>query len=206
MSLIPPGLAHTLDTLAEGEPFALYLRHADREAVPAGSPWADVDLTPRGLERAASLAARLTSVRWAAVSPWLRCRRTAQAFGGVGIEDDSRLGSPGPWVLDREAGSELFSSLGTEGVVRAQIAGKRWEFIRSAPEGTALLLSLVRERMASGTGICVSHDAVLMPAIAHLFEERFEGGWLDPLDGFAVQATGGVVRALFRGKAREISW
>jgi len=206
MSLVPPGLACTLDALAEGEPFVLYLRHSDREAIQAGSPWADVDLTPVGLERAAALAARLQGVRWAAVSPWLRCRRTAEVFTGVQAEDDSRLGSPGPWVLDRKAGSEIFSSLGTEGVVRAQIAGQSWPFLRSAPAGTELLLSLARERLSAGTGLCVSHDAVLMPAIAHLFEDRFEQRWLAPLDGFAVQRAEGQLWAIFMGKKRPLSW
>ena len=34
------------------------------------------------------------------------------------IERDTRLGGPGPWVTDAEAGAALFATLGAAGVVR----------------------------------------------------------------------------------------
>lgn len=214
MSLLPEGLLHTLQSLRPSAPFVLFLRHAERAPLPPQDPYADVDLTPAGHEAARALGARLRMLlSWAAISPFLRCRRTAEALWerpeGPDVEVDTRLGSPGPWVVDRAEGARLFAELGTEGVVRAQLSGRRWPFIRTPEEGTRLLLSAARERLDAGrgSGVCVSHDAVLMPAIGELTQEHFTGDWLAPLDGFAVQRFAGHLRCLWRGEAREVeSW
>jgi hypothetical protein len=64
-----------------------------------------------------------------------------------------------------------------------------------------VLLGAALERLADGaSGLCVSHDAVLMPAIAHLTGDRFEGRWLQALDGIAVQPRGGALRVWWRGE------
>lgn len=133
------------------------------------------------------------------------------APGRSEVEVDTRLGSPGPWVMERSEGARLFAELGTEGVVRAQVSGAHWPFIRESREGTRLLLSAALDRVEGGrgSGVCVSHDAVLMPAIAHLTGERFmgAGAWLDPLDGFAVQRLGDRLHCLWRDECREVeSW
>ena len=214
MSLLPEGLLHTLQSLAPSIPFALFLRHAERAPIPPEDPYADVELTLAGHEASRALGHRLrTRLSWAAISPFLRCRRTAEALeerpGLPGVEVDVRLGSPGPWVVDRTEGARLFAELGTEGVVRAQLSGNRWPFIRTAEEGTRLLLSAALERLDAGrgNGVCVSHDTVLMPAIARLTGERFTGEWLAPLDGFAVQRLAGHLRCIWRGECREVgSW
>jgi broad specificity phosphatase PhoE len=174
-----------------------------------------VDLTPEGLETAMELGRRLSAhLAWTAASPYLRCRRTAEALvahaGALEQEVDTRLGSPGPWVTDRAEGARLFAELGTEGVVRAQLSGGRWPFIRLAEEGTRLLLAAALERLDAGrgSGVCVSHDAVLMPAIATLAGERFEGEWLAPLDGFAIQrGREGSLVCIWNGRCQEVpSW
>jgi hypothetical protein len=108
--------------------------------------------------------------------------------------------------MDRLEGARLFAELGTEGVVRAQLSGQRWPFIRTAEEGTRVLLSTALERLAQGrgSGVCISHDAVLMPSIASLTGERFLGEWLAPLDGFAVQRLDGHLRCIWRGQCHEV--
>lgn len=207
MSELPEGLTDTLQSLVPGAPFVLFLRHAERAPIPPEAPYADVDLTPAGLEAARLLGHRLRALlAWAAVSPYLRCRRTAEALG-PGLEVDTRLGSPGPWVVDRTEGARLFAELGTEGVVRAQLSGARWPFIRAPGEGVRLLLSAAIERLEAGrgSGVCVSHDAVLMPAISWLAGESFSGAWLAPLDGFAIQWGPGPLRCTWRGVAREVA-
>jgi broad specificity phosphatase PhoE len=211
MSLLPEGLVRTLQALSPTVPFALFLRHAERAPLPFDAPYADVDLTPAGHEAARALGHRLGSrTDWAAVSPYLRCRRTAEALveqrNPPTVEVDTRLGSPGPWVLDRTEGARLFAELGTEGVVRAQVTGARWPFIREAREGTRLLLATARDRLDAGrgNGVCVSHDAVLMPAITILTGDRFTGEWLAPLDGFALQRRDGLLRCIWRGEFQEV--
>jgi broad specificity phosphatase PhoE len=214
MTLLPKGLVRTLEALVPSTPFVLFLRHAERDALPPENPYADVDLTPNGHEAALELGRMLrTRTCWAAISPFLRCQRTAEALverpDMSRMEMDSRLGSPGPWVLDRAEGARLFAELGTEGVVRAQLSGRRWPFVRAAAEGTRVLLSAALERLEAGrgSGVCVSHDSVLMPAIASLTGEPFTGDWLMPLDGFALQRGGGGLRCIWRGEHREVaSW
>lgn len=209
MSNSADDLSRTLGALDHSLPFALFLRHAEREEVPADAPYADVDLTPAG-----TLAARLLgrsiggALGWAAASPFLRCRRTARELSGghnIPVDEDTRLGRHGPWVLDHEAGARLFESLGMKGVVHAQMAGTRWPCIRSLEDGTRLLLSSALDRIErSGSGVCVSHDAVLMPAIAWLTGDTFEGRWLSPLDGFALQRHPRGWQCVWRGASFEV--
>ncbi len=207
MSLLPEGLSQTLDVLALSSPAALFIRHAERADIDPTDPYADVDLTARGQEQA-RLLARLLPFRpsWAAVSSFLRCSKTADFLGAKATAIDERLGRPGPWVLDQEAGARLFAELGTEGVVRGQIVGTRWPSVRSQSEGTRLLLAAATDRLTAGLGhgVCVSHDAVLMPAIAALTGERFEGSWLVPLDGFAIQYERGNLRCIWQGRSCEV--
>ncbi|HZH14751.1 MAG TPA: histidine phosphatase family protein [Archangium sp.] len=214
MSLLPEGLVRTLASVDPSTPFVLFLRHAERAPLPSEDPYADVDLTPSGHEAALELGHRLgTRLSWAAISPFLRCRRTAEVLvarpGTSHVEVDTRLGSPGPWVMDRNEGARLFAELGTEGVVRAQLSGRHWPFIRAAGEGTRMLLSAALARLDAGrgSGVCVSHDSVLMPALAPLTGEQFTGAWLMPLDGFALQRSGGGLFCIWRGEHKEVaSW
>lgn len=206
-SSLPEGLLRTLATIDAPVPFVLIIRHAERLPIPSNDPYADVNLTERGQLDASSLASALPSrPHWAAVSPFLRCTRTAELLGVTQHEVDQRLGNPGPWVIDGEEGARLFSRQGTEGVVRAQIAGERWDFIREAQAGMRLLLSAALERLDAGRGhgVCVSHDSVLMPALAVLAGERFEGTWLAPLEGFAVRRTRRGLLCTWRGKHHEV--
>lgn len=207
MRLLPDGLLQTLAALDPSNPFALFLRHAERAPLDSTDPYADVDLTERGEQQASALANVLpTRLQWAATSPFLRCARTAHFLCDGAAEVDVRLGRPGPWVIDDAAGARLFAELGTEGVVRAQLRGVRWPFIRGAVEGTHLLLSAAQERLEAerGPGLCISHDAVLMPALDYLAGSDFDGSWLEPLDGFAVQVVHGSLRCTWHGRQNEV--
>ncbi len=207
MSLLPDGLLQTLEVLAPSSSAVLFLRHAERAPLDPADPYADVDLTVRGEQQTSALAPVLSMrPQWTAVSPFLRCVRTARYLCDGTPEVDHRLGDPGPWVIDGAAGARLFAELGTQGVVRAQMAGVRWPHIRGAAEGTRLLLSAAQERLGAGRGpgLCISHDAVLMPALAHLVGAGFDGTWLAPLDGFAVQVNHGKLRCTWRGRQSEV--
>lgn len=183
-------------------PFALFLRHGEREPIPDDAPYADVDLTPRGLAEVARLAIQLEgSLSWTAASPFLRCRRTAEGLGRA-AEADTRLGAPGPWPLDSDRVAEHFRARGTEGVVRAQIAGEVLAGMRPAADAVPLLLSAGIERLTRGSGVCVSHDAVLMPAMAWLFGADAAEEWLPPLSGFAVVIRDSGPVAIWRGRER----
>jgi len=205
----PESIAATLAALDAIEPFGLFLRHAERETLPPEDPYADVGLTPLGVASAADLG-RWTGSRlsWTATSPFRRCRRTAELLHPGAPEVDARLGEPGPWVLERGKGAELFSRLGVPGVVRAQIRRATLESMRSLPDGARLLLSAAMDRIAAGrgSGACVSHDAVLMPALHWLTGDPLDDDWLEPLDGFAIQRrhAGGELVCTWRGRAYPV--
>ena len=123
------GVGATLAALDRSRPFALFLRHAERAELPPDDPYADVDLTAAGVCAADAMGCGLHgALAWAASSPFLRCRRTALALVGtllLAVEDDTRLGRHGPWIIDPEGGAQRFAALGHVGVVRSQIAGAR---------------------------------------------------------------------------------
>lgn len=191
----------TADQLPEGD-FILFLRHGEREPFPPGDPFADVDLTPRGRAEVAQLAELVSGrVRWTASSPARRCRQTARLLG-CEPEDDSRLGGHGPWVVNPGAAGREFLARGTEGVVRAQVAGLTLDGLRSAVEAVPLLLAAGLERAPRGSGLCISHDAVLMPAMAWLFGAEAADEWLAPLAGFRVELRSDGPVACWRDRTR----
>ena len=51
----------------------------------------------------------------------------------------------------------------------------------------------------------MTHDAVLMPAIAALIGEQFHQTWLQPLDGFALVLEGAARFCLFRGRRYAVT-
>ncbi len=183
--------------------FILFIRHAERPPLSPDDPFRDVDLTPRGYADVTRLAATLRGrIQWTAASPFLRCRATAR---GLGYEpaDDTRLGRHGPWVVDADAAGREFASRGTEGVVRALVAGVPLRGIRGAEDAVPLLLSAGLERARLGSGVCVTHDAVLMPAMAWLFGADAVDEWLPPLGGFAVELRANGPVAVWRDRERR---
>lgn len=182
--------------------FILFIRHGHREPIPADDPYADVDLTPEGYAAVAALARSLeTRVRWTAASPFRRCRATARGFGPE-PEDDTRLGRHGPWIEDHVAAGREFATRGTEGVVRAQVAGIDLAGMRPPEAAVPLLLSAGLDRVGLGSGVCVTHDAVLMPAMAWLFGSDAADAWLPPLRGFTVHIRPQGPIACWNGRER----
>lgn len=185
------------------DPFILFIRHGERASLPPGDPYADVDLTPAGYASVAELARRLDGrVAWTAASPFRRCRVTARGLGHE-PQDDTRLGRHGPWIADHVTAGREFETRGTEAVVRAQVAGVDLPGIRGPEEAVPLLLSAGLDRVGRGSGVCVTHDAVLMPAMAWLFGGDSAREWLRPLGGFAVTVSGDGPVAQWNGRTRR---
>jgi broad specificity phosphatase PhoE len=179
--------------------FALFLRHGPRFPIPPEDPYADVSLTPEGERATQSLRSSLVRpLVWGASSPFLRCLQTAKGLG-VEPEPESRLGQPGPWVWDCDLAAALFAERGPEAVVRAQVAGEPLPGFRSAIDALCLLFACATERWEAGPGVCVSHDAILIPAMAALFGKEAAASWLEPLDGFVLWPVPGGLRARWAG-------
>lgn len=183
--VLPHGLEASLARSEGAARRVLLVRHSDRPASVPGVSDSDFGLTEVGEARARLLGRRLgDGLRWTLSSPLRRCRRTAELTGLV-AQDSTLLGAPGPFVVDCRRGQEIFETHGTSAVVRAQIRGETWECMRPLAEGAA---GVVRDLLARldarpGTGLAVSHDAIVMPIIAWITGETFADRWLDPLDG-----------------------
>jgi broad specificity phosphatase PhoE len=191
---IPTALAASID--ATSAPRVLFVRHSDRPALAANDAGFELALTAVGRERARALSLRLKEdTRWAVSSPYRRCVETAECAGFT-AESSHLLGGPGPYVIDRERGGEVFGKHGTEVVVRRQIAGETWGCMRPVEEGANLVLNWLEKLLdeRGGEGLAVSHDAIVMPTIAWATGLSFEDSWIAPLDG-AVLIPGAIVYA-----------
>lgn len=183
--LLPHGLEASLACSEGAARRVLLVRHSDRPASVPGISDTDFGLTEVGEARARRLGRRLgDALRWTLSSPLRRCRRTAELVGLV-AEDSTLLGAPGPFVVDCLMGQDVFERHGTPAVVRAQIRGETWGCMRALDEGAANVVRDLLGRLDArpGTGLAVSHDAIVMPIIAWITGETFADRWLDPLDG-----------------------
>ena len=197
---VPKALAASID--ATSAPRVLLVRHSDRPALAANDSGFELALTDVGRERARALSTQLTSgLRWAVSSPYRRCVETAECAGFT-AEPSHLLGGPGPYVIDRDRGGEVFGKHGTEAVVRRQIAGETWGCMRPLEEGASLLLNWLEKLLdeRGGEGLAVTHDAIVMPTIAWATGLSFEDSWIAPLDG-AVLTPGAI---FYAGQRHEL--
>ena len=197
---LSPGLLASLAVARP--PRVVLLRHADREEIAGGGSGKHTPLTTVGEQRASALLVELGAAPdWALSSPLFRCTRTAELLG-TRPETSSRLGAPGPFVVDRQRGAQVFERHGTPAVVRGQIAGETWGCMRALESGVRELLDELFANLHTrgGTGVAISHDAIIMPVIAHITGERFTDDWLEPLDGAVLTSTA----LIWRGYTHEV--
>ena len=107
-----PTIAERLSHIPGPADAALIIRHAEREGIPTGEFGVDIPLTARGVAEAERLGEALICAgkEFRVVSsPVPRCVQTGKAIlrgagcpGGVAL--DRRLGDPGPFVVDTDAG------------------------------------------------------------------------------------------------------
>ena len=165
---------------------AVILRHAEREDIPPGTFGVDVPLTACGVSSAERLGAMLSATRpkiRATASPVPRCASTASAIlrGGDWPEEvalDSRLGEPGPFVVEEEISGALFLQIGILEIVRRQLT--RTE----------------RGRL----NIYVTHDAILAVLVAHLYRLPVDDiSWPSYLDGLLLWRCRDRLHFIWRG-------
>ncbi len=193
---LPPGLLASLAASA-GRPRAVLIRHGDRPPIPAGHAGFTTPLTASGERRTRALGPSLGRLDWALSSPIFRCLRTAELAGRV-ADPSLLLGAPGAFITDETLGGAVFAEHGTMMVVREHVAtGRAWGCLRPVPEGAKRVLALLSSRLVEGSGVAVSHDAVVIPVVAFVTGHLFLVDWLNPLDGIVLCA--GV--AYWRGAA-----
>lgn len=195
--ILPKHLLSVIESLSSDVSAALLLRHAERKKIIDGDDGTEVDLTPLGYAQSFAFGKRLKQrLRWAQYSPLLRAKRTVEQFiaGAEAIElvpkENNLLGCPGPFVVDCKVGQHLFTTLGTECLVKKLAVGERFDGIRTAKEGAQIFLDHLKDLLKSqkGLGIMISHDAILIPLLAAWTGECFQNKWLDSLDGALIVA------------------
>ncbi len=197
---LPPGLAASLD--ATRAPRVVFIRHADRPPILDSGSGPDVLLNDLGRRRAQTLGRWIgKDLTWAAASPIERCMETAR-HAGMEPEPSELLGEPGAFVVNPKRGAEVFRKLGTEAMVRRQIAGELLGCFRPLEEGVRRLLDYFATQMArrGGTGLAVTHDAIIVAFVAWCTGQRFEDDWIGYLDGSVVVPEGLV----WQGRLYEV--
>lgn len=182
--------------------FVLFIRHGERAPLPPDEPFGDVDLTPSGYAEVARLAAKLRGrIHWTAASPFSAAapqpRGSATSQRRIPAWDGTVRG----WSMRTPRGGS--SPREAPRVWSAPRSPASLRGIRGAEDAVPLLLSAGLERAHLGSGVCVSHDAVLMPAMAWLFGADAVDEWLAPLGGFAVEVRAGGPVAVWRDRERR---
>lgn len=167
-----------LDKLTKPDiPVVLLIRHAERPEIPAEETGNDLKLTNAGLEASQSLGHHLgRSIKSISASPITRCQETASNIkfsseSSAPITSSKVLGAPGAYVYDEELAWNNWLKNGSESVLNDLMAkDKKPPGLHSVEHGTDALLEYFQPFLhgESGYHICVSHDVVLLPFIAHL--------------------------------------
>lgn len=169
-------------------PVSLLLRHGERPPLPAGEVGLALALTPAGLAQAEALGAALSGrLGRLHTSPILRCRETAEALrAGARTTrawtEDTLLGAPGVFVVDGDRASEHWHVRGNEVVLEHLAYGdERWAGLAepraAAHRLAAHLAGPLRAADAPVIHAFVTHDAILLPAVARLLAAALDRTW-----------------------------
>jgi broad specificity phosphatase PhoE len=190
---------------------SIVIRHAEKSKVyPTDSPWL-APISEDGAMNAKHIGTRLrmsglTKLR-IECSPLLRCTQTAQMICD-GLETKTQpvarsiLGNPGPYVTEG-MDIELFATMSSYDLIKAQSEGRSIKGLRSLDEGTKALLSeLIRpHNKGEDVLVAISHDVIIAGALACLTGADFgPDRWIGHLDGFMIFEDKDGWHVFFEGK------
>ena len=188
---------------------ALVIRHAARTGGEIALK--EDGLTPIGREKALELGRRLSGhvpLRLFS-SPVDRCVETAELIArGAGYNADviesSRLGKPGPFVVDEGSVDRYLENLGLMGLAREWMEGKvPTDVMIPIPEGSYTLVRWISDQLVmsdEGLDIYIGHDLFLTPILMHfLGYDALTNGLLRFLDGFTLVRENGATVLAYNG-------
>ena len=195
----------------EGADASLFIRHAEREDIPAGTFGHNVNLTAEGTQSAEHLGAGLSENRALTVvsSPVPRCVQTALAMlRGAGsaaqVATDRRLGNPGAFIVDSEAAGPLFLELPIPEIARRQLQDAiPLPGMRPTPEGVEILQELATNPLGDNgrLHVFVTHDIILSVFVASIIDSSLEEtGWPDFLEGLLLWRHSGRLQFSWKGR------
>lgn len=159
-------------------PVVLFIRHAERPEIPHQETGNDLKLTKEGQRQSRDLGLQLGQhIKSISSSPIARCMETASNIklsseSSAGIISSKVLGDPGAYVYDETLAWNNWLEKGSESVLSALMDSKQNPpGLHSVEHGTVELLEYFKPLLTGENGyhICVSHDVMLLPFVAHLF-------------------------------------
>ena len=184
-----------IQSVPEGSPVALLIRHSARDDIPDGGTGIELSLNELGIrlcqELGRELVGRFRSVR---SSPVLRCVETAKLLSQAADMDgeiilDKRLGAPGAYVLDEQLAWGNWLAHGNEGVIQHLVSGVgALPGMADPAEAANGLIEHLLECAGGEPGLhlFISHDSIVTPTVARAFSQGMpKSHWPEYLDASA---------------------
>ncbi|HEY3446408.1 MAG TPA: histidine phosphatase family protein [Myxococcales bacterium] len=200
--------------LPDDRPVALFLRHAERPAIPDNSMGMTLPLTEQGLrdahELGTHLGARVVQARTSAIH---RCVQTAAAIlRGAGSAlapvEDPAIGVPSTFIHAGRQAEKTIRELGFDRFLAHLVSGdEELPGLAHPTEGARLMREHALSVLSAQAGLhlFVTHDAMIGALVARSWREGLdEGGWPGFLEGAALWRDGGRVMLSYRQRCRAI--
>jgi broad specificity phosphatase PhoE len=213
---LPSHILDTVDKIGPKGSFSLIIRHGEREQIDIEDSEKLVDLTETGKRISRLFGERCVfgRINYIYSSPLLRCKRTSECIASganqndIIINEDHLLGDPGCYVIDKVKGGQIFREWGNKKTVFTFIEKGELPGFRSLDKGSTLLLKSIINRFPNEKSKCnifISHDAIVLPFIAHFASYHFSSSdWLTYLDGAVIEKSKGTFRIHYRDKSIDV--
>lgn len=212
----PGHILDTVDNIGSKGSFSLIIRHGERDQIVSGDSGRIVDLTETGKRISRLFGERcvLGKIDNIYSSPLLRCIRTSECIASganqnnIIINEDHLLGDPGCYVIDRLKGGQIFREWGNKKTVLTFIEEGELPGFRSIDVGSMILLKNIINKFPKEKSKCnifISHDAIVLPFIAHFAGYSFSSSnWLTYLDGAVIEKPKSSFRMHYRDKSVDV--
>jgi len=217
-SIIIPWFKRDYKKIKNIKSFILLIRHAEKRIDSEILDENQIFLTKSGRKEALAFGKELSllwgDIQYIKSSPIERCVTTAglilEGMGNnVEIITSTNLGDPGVFITDDKVAVKHFNTYGCEKVVQFQIEGKELEGIRNLKGGSKLLLNefLMDLKSNKGSGLYVSHDAIIVPFLNYLTgDANIVRKWINYLEGAYFWLKEYSLFLLWDGKRYEIPY
>jgi len=206
------------EILKDKESFIFMLRHAEKQVYPNNSGENSISITEKGRIDSENFGREFARIYYVISliksSPIKRCVNTANAIlkganQQLKISISTNLGNPRAFVIDEKIAGENFFRYGVEKVIQRQLEGKNLPGMRDIKNGAKLLLTEILEDLENlnGSGLYITHDAILVPFIGYLTNTFIVSDyWFGFLDGIYLwKENKNKVFLLWKGKVFDIT-
>jgi hypothetical protein len=196
-------LLRSMKKMAPDASYAVLVRHAERQVIEMRSDFSDsVPITEKGVLESGKLGrSTMRNLNGVFSSPLSRCVQTASevikaaGLDGLPITTKNTLGRPGSFIEDAGLAGKHFLTRDSRSVIREYMDVGALDGFRPIHDGSKRLLMDILSDFCPrrSRNLYVSHDAVVMPFISYYTSEKFNGEWLDFLDGVVIARRGGLI-------------